>query len=85
MKVGTDGVLLGAWAHGGRRILDIGAGTGLISLMLAQRCPNASLTAVEIDSEAASQARENVAASPFADRVGVGGGKKKAIHPKKKS
>ena len=71
MKVGTDGVLLGAWAHGGRRILDIGAGTGLISLMLAQRCPNASLTAVEIDSEAASQARENVAASPFADRVGV--------------
>ena len=39
MKVGTDGVLLGSWAAGGRRILDIGTGTGLIALMMAQRFP----------------------------------------------
>lgn len=39
MKVGTDGVLLGAWAEGGQRILDIGSGTGLISLMMAQAFP----------------------------------------------
>ena len=43
MKVGTDGVLLGAWAQGGRRILDIGSGTGLISLMMAQRFPEAEV------------------------------------------
>ena len=45
MKVGTDGVLLGAWAQGGRRILDIGSGTGLISLMMAQRFPEAGAAA----------------------------------------
>ena len=39
MKVGTDGVLLGVWAPGGKRILDVGSGTGLISLMMAQRFP----------------------------------------------
>ena len=37
MKVGTDGVLLGAWALGGSRVLDIGTGTGLVALMMAQR------------------------------------------------
>ena len=41
MKVGTDGVLVGAWARGGHRILDIGCGTGLIALMMAQRYPHA--------------------------------------------
>lgn len=71
MKVGTDGVLLGAWAHGGDRILDIGTGTGLIALMMAQRYAGARLTAVEIDHEAAVQASENVAASPFAGRVDI--------------
>lgn len=71
MKVGTDGVLLGAWAHGGNSILDIGTGTGLIALMMAQRYAEARLTAVEIDHEAAVQASENVAASPFSDRVDI--------------
>lgn len=73
MKVGTDGVLLGAWARveGCRRLLDIGTGTGLIALMAAQRQPEGRVVAVELDAEAAGQARENVAASPFADRIEV--------------
>lgn len=65
MKVGTDGTLLGAWANGGRRILDIGTGTGLIALMMAQRFPEAELTGIDIDAEACLQAKENVEASPF--------------------
>lgn len=69
MKVGTDGTLLGAWAHGGRRILDIGTGTGLISLMMAQRNPEAVITAVDIDPDACLQARANVAVSPFAHQI----------------
>lgn len=71
MKVGTDGVLLGAWAEGGRRILDIGTGTGLIALMMAQRFPSAQVVAIDIDAEACGQARENVLESPFSDRVEV--------------
>ena len=71
MKVGTDGVLLGAWAEGGQRILDIGSGTGLISLMMAQRFPEAQVWGIDIDPDACMQARENVAASPFANRVGI--------------
>ena len=71
MKVGTDGVLLGAWAHGGARILDIGTGTGLIALMMAQRFPEATIDAIEIDHDAATQAAENVARSPFAERIRV--------------
>lgn len=71
MKVGTDGVLLGAWAHGDARILDIGTGTGLIALMMAQRFPEASIDAIEIDHDAATQAKENVARSPFTERIHV--------------
>ena len=70
MKVGTDGVLLGAWAAvrpQDRRMLDIGTGTGLIALMLAQRAPGAHVTGVDIDDIA--QARENAAASPWSGRV----------------
>lgn len=74
MKVGTDGVLIGAWASvrpADRSILDIGTGTGLIALMLAQRNPEAHVVAVEIDSESAEQARENFAESPWSDRMTV--------------
>ena len=71
MKVGTDGVLLGAWAQGGRRVLDIGTGTGVVALMMAQRFPEAMVTALDIDEGAVHQARENVALSPFARRVTV--------------
>lgn len=72
MKVGTDGVILGAWTEiaGARRILDIGTGTGLLALMLAQRSP-AQIHAVEIDEDACIQARENVERSPFCNRIAV--------------
>lgn len=65
MKVGTDGTLLGAWVRGGRTILDIGTGTGLIALMVAQRFPEAHVFGIDIDHEAVVQAKENVADSPF--------------------
>ena len=71
MKVGTDGVLLGAWAEGGRHILDIGTGTGVIALMMAQRFPDSQVTAIDIDESAVLQAHENIVASPFHDRVEV--------------
>lgn len=74
MKVGTDSVLLGAWASlptGPVRILDLGAGSGLLSLMAAQRCPQARITAVEIDPEACADARANADASPFGPRIEV--------------
>ena len=71
MKVGTDGTLLGAWARGGKSVLDIGTGTGLLALMMAQRFPAASVVGVDIDREAVKQAMENVAASPFAERISI--------------
>lgn len=72
MKVGTDGVLLGAWSRGeGNRILDIGCGCGLLALMMAQRYPKAEVTAVEIDESAVAQAIENVRNSPYANRVSI--------------
>lgn len=72
MKVGTDGVLLGAWANIEKcqRILDVGTGTGLIALMLAQRS-TAILDAIDIDPDACLQAQENIAKSPFANRIQV--------------
>ena len=70
MKVGTDGVLLGAWAgiESCNRILDIGTGTGLIAMMLAQRS-KAVIDAIDIDAEACLQAQENAESSPFAERI----------------
>ncbi len=74
MKVGTDGVLLGAWANlpeGRCGVVDVGCGTGLIALMVAQRNPQAEVVAVEIEPAAAAEARHNVEASRWADRVRV--------------
>lgn len=72
MKVGTDGVLLGAWVETGnaRRILDVGTGTGLIALMLAQRC-EAFIYAIDVEKNAVDQARENVKSSPWKSRIDV--------------
>lgn len=73
MKVGTDGVLLGAWAPVGhaRTILDVGAGTGVIALMLAQRQPDAAITAIDIDTDACEEAAANFQASLWASRLTV--------------
>ena len=72
MKVGTDGSLLGAWAEveHARRILDIGTGTGLVALMAAQRS-RADITAIDIDADAAEQARGNAERSPWKERIEV--------------
>ena len=86
IKVGTDGVLLAAWAeaiaykedasaanpavpHIVRRILDIGTGSGLIALMLAQRFPNAIIDGIDIDPSAVLQAKDNFSSSPFSTRL----------------
>ena len=70
MKVGTDGVLLGSWCNcaEARRVLDVGTGTGLIAMMVAQRS-EAQVAAVEIDSSACIDAVENFGNSPWADRI----------------
>ena len=72
MKVGTDGVLLGAWARVAhcRRVLDIGTGTGLVALMAAQRS-QAHIVAIDLDADAVAQATANVAASPWPARIQV--------------
>lgn len=80
MKVGTDGVLLGAWAplYGGGPVLDIGTGTGLVALIAAQRleerpengnCPGKWITALELDSDASVQASMNFKESPWSDHM----------------
>ncbi len=73
MKVGTDGVLLGAWATIPERgrILDIGTGTGLIALMVAQRSAIIYIDAIEIEPSAVEQARENFSASPWSGRINL--------------
>ena len=74
MKVSTDACLQGALTPVNPtmvRVLDIGTGTGLLSLMIAQRQPHAVIDALELDGEAARQAVENIAASPFAGRIRV--------------
>ncbi len=73
MKVGVDGVLLGAWADisGAKRILDIGTGTGLIALMMAQRNPDALIDALEIEPEAYNEALLNVQQSPWQEWIQI--------------
>ena len=73
MKINTDGVLIGAFANTGqpKKILDIGTGTGVIALMLAQRFTDAEIDAVEVDEVAAATASSNFKASPFAERLTV--------------
>lgn len=71
MKVGTDADLLGTLAAGGKHILDIGTGTGIISLMMAQRFPDATIDAIDIDDNAIIDATKNFANSPFASRLSL--------------
>ena len=73
MKVGTDGVLVGAWANveGDSRILDLGTGSGLIALMLAQRNAKVEIVALDIDREATIQAEHNFSLSPWNSRLSV--------------
>lgn len=72
MKIGTDGVLLGAWCpieNNPLSILDVGSGTGILSLMLAQRCNAEQIDAVEIDEDAFEQCVDNFENSPWGDRL----------------
>ena len=86
MKVGTDGVLLGAWADcaGAERILDIGTGTGVIALMMAQRNAEADIHAVEIDETATRRARSNFDMSPWAERLTVENSAVQEFNPNEK-
>ena len=71
MKVGTDGVLLGAWcpAEGARHVLDVGTGCGVIALMIAQRNASAVINAIDIDHDAIEEATLNFKASPWGERL----------------
>jgi len=72
MKVGTDAVLLGAWVvpNGSTSILDIGTGTGVIAMMLAQKT-SAQITAIDIDKQSTEQAKANVENSPFKNTINI--------------
>ena len=71
MKVGTDGVLLGAWCDvsGAKRVLDVGTGCGVIALMVAQRNAESTIDAIEIDEASAQEATLNFSRSPWAERL----------------
>lgn len=74
MKVGTDGVLLGAWSSPTsypHKILDIGTGTGLIAIMLAQRFTDSEIHAIDIDEATAQEAQINAQSSPFSERLKI--------------
>ncbi|REG92121.1 tRNA1(Val) (adenine(37)-N6)-methyltransferase [Algoriphagus antarcticus] len=86
MKISTDAVMLGALAHAvsPEEILDVGTGTGVIALMLAQRFPEAAIHAVEIDLQAASQAFENFRSNTFSDRMQLWEGRFQDFEPQQK-
>lgn len=71
MKIGTDGTLLGAWVEvkNAKKILDVGTGTGVIALMIAQRNQNSKITAIELNEDAIIDAKFNIQESPWSDRV----------------
>jgi tRNA1Val (adenine37-N6)-methyltransferase len=79
MKVTTDACLFGAFAANeisrlpisGKKILDLGAGTGLLSLMVAQQVPDATIDAIEIDKDAFEQSKANIAGSAWSDRINI--------------
>ena len=73
MPVSTDGVMLGAWAfqNAPQAVLDIGTGSGLLALMCAQRFPNTLIQAIDIDKNAYLTASDNIAQSPWVDRIEV--------------
>lgn len=84
MKVNTDSIILGSWCEpvASQRILDIGTGSGLLALMLAQKtAATAAITAIEIDEAAYRQANDNVEASPWAERLQVIHGNLLAYRP----
>jgi tRNA1Val (adenine37-N6)-methyltransferase len=84
MKVGTDGVVLGAWVNveGAARVLDVGTGSGLIALMLAQRCgPDTLIDAVELCEADAQQAQENVRVSRWPAKVKIYATAVQQFHP----
>jgi tRNA1Val (adenine37-N6)-methyltransferase len=84
MKVGTDAVLLGAWAnvHGAKTILDIGTGSGIIALMMAQRTgPETKIDAVELMKEDAQQASENFLHSPWPNKISVSNARIQDFYP----
>lgn len=71
MKVGVDGVLIGCWADasGASRILDVGCGCGVVSLIMAQRFPRAGIVGIDIDTPSVEEASANAAQSPWPDRI----------------
>src|SRR5437763_1278410 len=87
MKVSTSACIQGAWTpipDNAGSALDVGTGTGLLSLMLAQRAPQLSIDSIEIDAIAAAQANENVHQSPFADHIHLMQCDAKEYNPEKK-
>lgn len=86
-KVGTDAVLLGSWVNTAQtdNILDIGTGSGIIALMLGQRTGDkTSIDAIEVQPDDAEQARENVAHSPWPNKIAVHTGAAQTFFPEKR-